>query len=110
MAPILVEQRQRSDRTEVQPVDPSSGLGFDDPQGFRAIWRQGDKTQAVHRHKYLINLPGYGSVIMRSQKETFETAVIALEKYIKRFQRQAKKKLQAAIDSNRRVLTGVSTA
>ncbi len=56
--------------------------------------------------KYLINLPGYGSVILRSQKEAFEYAVIALEKYIKRFQRQAKRKLQAAIDSNRKVLTG----
>jgi hypothetical protein len=39
MAPILVEQRQRSDRTEVQPVDPSSGLGFDDPQVKRCGWQ-----------------------------------------------------------------------
>ena len=69
----------------------------------------GDKVTRLKQfiaQKYLINLPGYGSVILRSQKETFETAVTALEKYIKRFQRQAKKKLQAAIDSNRRVLTG----
>lgn len=68
----------------------------------------GDKVTRLKQfiaQKYLINLPGYGSVILRSQKETFEAAVAALAKYIKRFQRQAKKKLQVAIDSNRRVLT-----
>ena len=63
------------------------------------------KLKQFIAQKYLISLPGYGNVILRSQKEAFETAVTALEKYIYRFQRQAKKKLQTAIDSNRSVLT-----
>jgi len=55
--------------------------------------------------RYLINLQGYGTVILRSEKEAFEVAVKALERYIRRFQRQAKRKLQAAIDRNRALLT-----
>jgi hypothetical protein len=54
--------------------------------------------------KYLVKLPGYGNVVLRTEKEVFEAAVKALEKYVKRFQRQVKKKLQAAIDNNRKVL------
>jgi len=45
--------------------------------------------------KYLVNLPGFGNVILRSEKEAFETAVRALDKFIMRFQRQVKKQLQA---------------
>jgi hypothetical protein len=55
--------------------------------------------------KYLINLPGYGTVILRTNKSDFEVAVKALERYVHRFQRLLKKKLQAAIDANRDVLT-----
>ena len=54
---------------------------------------------------YLINLPGYGTVILRSDKEKFQVAVKALERYVHRFQRRLKKKLQKAIDTNREVLT-----
>ena len=54
--------------------------------------------------KYLINLPGYGTVILRSNKESFEAAVKALRKYVLRFQRRLKKDLQRAIDRNRDVL------
>ena len=54
---------------------------------------------------YLINLPGYGTVILRSDKEKFQVAVKALERYVHRFQRRLKKKLQKAIDANREVLT-----
>ena len=66
---------------------------------------QRTKLKQFIAQKYLINLPGYGSVILRSEKEAFEIAVKALEKYIRRFQRQAQKTLQAAIDSNRKILT-----
>jgi hypothetical protein len=54
---------------------------------------------------YLTNLPGYGTVILRSNKESFQVAVKALERYVHRFQRQLKKKLQRAMDANREVLT-----
>ncbi len=53
----------------------------------------------------LIALPGYGMVILRSNKERFQVAVKALERYVHRFQRRLKKKLQIAIDVNREVLT-----
>src|ERR1700758_4777320 len=36
---------------------------------------------------YLTNLPGYGTVILRSNKESFQAAVKALERYVRRFQR-----------------------
>lgn len=54
---------------------------------------------------YLINLPGYGTIIRRDKKEAFQVAVKALERYVHRFQRHLKKKLQKAIDANREVLT-----
>lgn len=53
----------------------------------------------------LISLPGYGTVMLRNNKEKFRQAVKALERYIHRFQRRLKKKLQTAIDANREVLT-----
>jgi hypothetical protein len=55
--------------------------------------------------KYLINLPGYGTVILRSKKADFQVAVKALERYISRFQRRLKMRLQVAIEANRKVLT-----
>jgi hypothetical protein len=54
---------------------------------------------------YLTNLPTYGTVILRSNKESFQIAVRALERYVRRFQRQLKRKLQQAIDAKREVLT-----
>ncbi len=55
--------------------------------------------------KYLINLPGHGTVILRSNKTDFQVAVRALERYVHRFQRRLKKQLQDAIEGNRKVLT-----
>jgi hypothetical protein len=54
--------------------------------------------------EYLINLPLYGTVILRSNKGEFQVAVKALERYVHRFQRRLKKKLQEAIDRNREIL------
>ena len=54
---------------------------------------------------HLITLPGYGTVILRTNKERFQVAVKALERYVQRFQRRLKKKLQKAIDANREILT-----
>ena len=55
--------------------------------------------------EYLISLPGYGTVILRTRKEQFEKAVRILERYVERFQKRLKEQLQAAIDSNRETLT-----
>lgn len=55
--------------------------------------------------EYLINLPGYGAVILSSKKEKFQVAVNGLERYVNRFQRRLKKKLQQAIERNREVVT-----
>jgi hypothetical protein len=55
--------------------------------------------------KYLINLPGHGTVILRTNKAGFQAAVRSLERYIHRFQRALKKKLKTAIEANREVLT-----
>jgi hypothetical protein len=63
-----------------------------------------NKLKQFIAKKYLIGLPGYGNVVLRSNKEDFQTAVKALERYVRRFQRLLKKKLQAAIDANRDVL------
>src|ERR1700683_4979568 len=55
--------------------------------------------------EYLINLPGYGTVILSSKKEKFQVAVNTLERYVHRFQSRLKKKLQQAIDRNREIVT-----
>jgi hypothetical protein len=43
------------------------------------------------------------SPILPARQESFQIAVRALERYVHRFQRRLKKKLQAAIDANREV-------
>ena len=53
---------------------------------------------------FLIGLPGYGTVVLRSRKEEFQRAVATLERYVKRFQQRLEKQLQASIDSNRDAL------
>ena len=63
-----------------------------------------NKLKQFIAKKYLIGLPGYGNVVLRNKKDDFQTAVKALERYVHRFERLLKKKLQAAIDANREVL------
>jgi hypothetical protein len=55
--------------------------------------------------KFLINLPGFGTVVLRSNKADFQVAVRVLQRYVQRFQRLLKKKLQNAIETNREILT-----
>lgn len=50
---------------------------------------------------FLINLPNFGNVILRSKKEEFESAVEILRKKIETFQKELETKLQQAIDKNR---------
>jgi hypothetical protein len=54
--------------------------------------------------KFLIQLPGYGNVVLRANKERFERAIRILKGYVARFRRRVEKELQAAIDENRRAL------
>lgn len=53
---------------------------------------------------FLVNLPNFGNVILRSKKEEFEAAVNDLEKHIEAFQKELEAKLQKAIDKNRTAL------
>jgi hypothetical protein len=53
---------------------------------------------------YLTSLPGYGTVILRRDKEHFLAAVRTLERYVLRFQKRLKLQLQASIDNNRTML------
>ena len=53
---------------------------------------------------FLVNLPNFGNVILRSKKEEFEAAVKELKKHIEDFQKELEAKLQKAIDNNRLAL------
>jgi len=81
-------------RSSFQLIEPNSALSGD----------RVNKLKQFIAQKYLITLQGYGTVILRSNKADFDTAVKALERYVHRFQRLLRKNLQAAIDSNREVL------
>ncbi len=53
---------------------------------------------------FLVNLPNFGNVILRSKKEAFEAALDGLQKHIENFQKELETKLQKAIDKNRTAL------
>lgn len=59
--------------------------------------------------KFLVNLPKYGNVVLRSNKANFEQAVETLKRYVERFQERVKKELQKAIDENRQTLLNALT-
>ena len=68
----------------------------------------GNRVINLKKHivkEYLISLPGYGTVVLRTRKEQFEKAVGTLKRYVERFQKRLKEQLQSAIDSNRETLT-----
>jgi hypothetical protein len=68
----------------------------------------GNRVIDLKKHivkEYLISLPGYGTVVLRTRKEQFEKAVGTLKRYVERFQKRLKVQLQAAMDSNRETLT-----
>jgi hypothetical protein len=88
-------QPQKLLRSSFQLIDENSEISGD----------RVTKLKQFIVKEYLINLPGYGTVIRRDKKAAFQIAVKALERYVHRFQRRLKKKLQKAIDANREVLT-----
>jgi hypothetical protein len=51
--------------------------------------------------RFLITLPKYGTVILRSQKPRFELAVKTLRRFVRRFQKRVEDRLQQEIDANR---------
>ena len=59
-----------------------------------------DEKEKIARD-FLINLPNFGNVILRSKKDEFEAAVEKLKKQIVAFQKELEVKLQQAIDKNR---------
>lgn len=58
---------------------------------------------------FLIVLPRYGTVILRSNKAPFVSAVQTLQRFVARFQKKVKSKLQAEMDANRAVLVKALT-
>jgi hypothetical protein len=54
--------------------------------------------------RFLILLPGYGTVILRSNKARFEASVWTLKRFISRFQKRVKTNLQLEVDKNRAIL------
>lgn len=55
--------------------------------------------------KYLVNLPGYGNVVLRSNKTDFENAVKVLRNKVEEFQEQVQNELQQKLDESRKNLT-----
>jgi len=53
---------------------------------------------------FLINIPNYGNVILRSKKEDFEKAVSGLKDDIEKFKKALEVGLQKAIDNNKTAL------
>jgi hypothetical protein len=91
---------QRLLRSSFQLIDENSEVSGD----------RVTKLKQFIAKKYLINLPGYGAVILRNNKADFQGAVKVLERYINRFQGRLKKNLQKEIDTNREALTSVLLA
>lgn len=60
--------------------------------------------------KFLVNLPNYGNIVLRTNKADFETAVETLRRYVNRFQQRIKVNLQLAIDRNRKALVDSLTS
>ena len=67
---------QRLLRSSLQLIDENSEVSGD----------RVTKVKQFIAKKYLINLPGYGTAILRSNKADFQVAVEALERYVNRFQ------------------------
>ena len=60
-------------------------------------WLSGKKVMKLKEfisEKFLVNLPKYGNVVLRTNKSDFEKAIDSLKRYVERFQERAKKKLQ----------------
>ncbi|MEK6804646.1 MAG: hypothetical protein AABZ34_18590 [Nitrospirota bacterium] len=54
--------------------------------------------------KFLKSLPGYGTAILRTQKDEFEVAIEALRKSVESFKKKIAEDLQKEMDTNRKAL------
>lgn len=72
-------------------------IGAESPLSDGAVKRL--KDYIVKR--FLILLPKYGYVVLRSNKEKFLKAVKILDKYARRYQKRAEESLQHELDTNR---------
>ncbi|OQZ00305.1 MAG: hypothetical protein B6D41_00170 [Chloroflexi bacterium UTCFX4] len=116
----FVEFELKGGRLQQKRVPISSdlmGLARDDKtkrllkSSFRLVDETGpfsansvSKLKEYITKRYLISLQGYGSVILRSNKDDFEVAVKTLRKWVMRFQRQTRSKLENEIKANRDTL------
>jgi hypothetical protein len=85
---------QRLLHSSFQLVDEDSGVSGERVDKL--------KQRIVARH--LINFPGYGTVILRTNKERFKRAVRRLEQFVVCFRERLENQLQSAMDSNRDAL------
>ncbi len=61
-----------------------------------------DKT--LISKSFLKSLPGYGTAILRTRKDAFEIQITALRNSVETFKKKIAKKLQKAMDKNRKAL------
>lgn len=54
--------------------------------------------------QFLIQIKGYGAVILRTKKEEFEKEIIVFEEEIKKFQQEIEKRLDTEIKQNKKTL------
>ena len=85
---------QRLLHSSFQLIDEEAGISGDRLDRL--------KQRIVARH--LVNFPGYGTVILRTNKERFKRAVRRLEQFIVCFRQRLENELQSAIESNRDAL------
>jgi hypothetical protein len=88
------EKTQRLLKSSFRLIDQNSALSGD----------RVSKLKQFIVQKYLIQLHGYGTVVLRTNKDDFLEAVKALKKYIDRFQKKAKRELEKEITANRETL------
>lgn len=93
------------------------GLAKDDQtkRRLRANFRIVDEEDALSGERlarakawiiknYVVTLPGYGNVVLRSVKPDFQEKVAQLERCIQLFKREVEKRLEKAMEANRKPL------
>ncbi|MBI3896077.1 MAG: hypothetical protein HY313_09115 [Acidobacteria bacterium] len=67
-------------------------------EGSEVSGKRVSKLKEFIVSRFLRNLPGYGTAVLRSNKPKFEEAVGTLERFVARFQKRVKPKLQEEMD------------
>lgn len=82
----------------------SSSFYLIDKENERLSGERAMKLKERIAERFLVNLPGYGNVVLRINKANFEHAVKRLNLYVELFQKLVEKELQKAIDDSRKAL------